>query len=115
MGRFGDMVHTGNTSVSCTLLRGAGKSLTRTLRRWLWGRSLPLEFEPLPKYVIPSPTTLRILTRLTIAPGHSYLTARSINYSGNRDLNLEHQRQIRFSYTDRVDIETEFVGGLLFA
>lgn len=39
------------------------------------------------------------------------LLIQNINYGGNRILTMQHQRKIDFSYGNRDDVQTEFIGG----
>ena len=45
------------------------------------------------------------------ADNSEFLFIDKIKYGGNTALSMDHQRTITFSYGDRNDIETEFVGG----
>ena len=45
------------------------------------------------------------------ADGDGALILKTIEYGGNRELNMGHQRKLTFSYETRRDIETEYLGG----
>ncbi|KAK7452669.1 hypothetical protein VKT23_012067 [Stygiomarasmius scandens] len=50
-------------------------------------------------------------TSYTYSSTNDFITVTAISYGGNKSLNMAHQRVLSFEYTDRRDVQTEFVGG----